>query len=142
MFSILLDWRHCTQRRASCSVAVFDQSSPWGSCAFTNYVQGTVGKGAGARPTSQMWGQEQDPFLKLLEKLRPHRIIVLSKTAWSKMPERKMFRHEDLQAFGLADGSLVWAKAMVHPCARNSLPWQTYAKAFAQFNTLQLPAKG
>jgi hypothetical protein len=89
-----------------------------------------------------MYRDAQQPFLELLEELRPRRIIVMGKTTWSKMPECKEFRHKDLQAYKLADGSLVWAKAMVHPGARRGLSWQAYAKAFAQFKTLPLPKRG
>lgn len=109
----------------------------WASCAFVNYVQSTGGEGAGTRPTTDLFRDAQRPFLELLEELRPHRVIVLGKTMWSKMPECQVYRHKDLQAYMLADRSLVWVKAMVHP--RGGLSWQPYAKAFDQFKKLPLP---
>jgi hypothetical protein len=54
-----------------------------------------------------MFRDAQQPFLELLEELRPRprRIIVLGKTMWSNMPVCSLYRHKDLQAYRLADRS-------------------------------------
>jgi hypothetical protein len=93
-----------------------ERHDAWDSCAFTNYVNETVGLGAGTRPTPEMWERAKKPFLALLEKLKPSpsRIIVTGEEMWSNMPDTAVHRCDDIQAYELPDGSLAWTCARAH----------------------------
>jgi hypothetical protein len=71
----------------------------WNSCAFTNYVTGTVGEGARERPSRTKLIDAQNPFLELLETLGPRRIVVFGKGMWPNMPECEVYITDDFQAY-------------------------------------------
>ena len=60
--------------------------SVWDRVAFTNYVNGTVGRGPENRPTPEMWDAARRAFPSLLADLKPQRVIVFGKEMWSEMP--------------------------------------------------------
>jgi hypothetical protein len=58
----------------------------WAECAYTIFVQGAVGVGAGKKATDRQFRESGFHFLRLLEKIRPLRVIVTGKKMWNLMP--------------------------------------------------------
>ena len=114
-----------------------ERRDAWDSCDFANYVTETVGLGAGNRPTPEMWEKAKKPFLALVEKRKPSRIIVTGKELWVNMPETAAHFCDDIQAYTLADGALAWAMCTGE---RRHLGWEKLARAIALFRSLNLPA--
>lgn len=62
------------------------RSGFYGSIAFCNYVQCSVGPTSDCRPTPEMWEEAAAPFSVTLECLRPTHIVVCGMDLWDKMP--------------------------------------------------------
>ena len=117
-----------------------ERQDAWDTCAFTNYVNESVGIGAGTRPSVEMFARAEKPFLTLLERLSPSRIIVLGKEMWDNMPSTAAFFTHDIQAYALPGDALAWALALAHPRAPGNLDWETLGNTIAFFRSLNLPA--
>ena len=88
-----------------------------------------------------MYREAQQPFLRLINKHRPGRILVLGIEAWDKMPDTDIHLARDVQAYRLTDGSLAWCLALGHPTGPLWLGWETANKALTLFRNLRLPRK-
>ena len=69
-----------------------------------------------------MFARAEKPFLTLLERLSPSRIIVLGKEMWDNMPSTAAFFTQDIQAYALPGDALAWALALAHPRAKPQRP--------------------
>lgn len=92
-----------------------EKSKIWERCLYTIYVQRSVGEGPRVRPLQSDWASAGEPFLNLLNKHRPSKLIVTGKTMWQKMPECQVRLLDNLQAYELTKGELVWCLALPHP---------------------------
>jgi hypothetical protein len=52
---------------------------------FYNYVQGFAADAARVRPTEEMWTSGQAPFAKVLNELRPTRVLVTGADLWNAL---------------------------------------------------------
>lgn len=57
----------------------------WAELAFYNYIQETVGDSPGIAPSDAMFAAAKEPFQTVLERLQPHRILVLSARLWDRL---------------------------------------------------------
>jgi uracil-DNA glycosylase len=64
------------------------QADFWNRVAFYNYLQEFAGTRAGHRPKAKQWEDEThfDAFQKVIDALKPDRILVLGKATWQNMP--------------------------------------------------------
>jgi hypothetical protein len=112
----------------------------WDRYAYTIYVQQSVGQGAGKRPKSDQWAHAGKQFLKLLEELRPRKVIVTGVDMWNRMPDTAVRILDDLQAYRLKDGSLAWCLAVPHPANRRSgFRWKEVSESVRLFGNSELP---
>jgi len=114
----------------------------WDRCAYTIFIQETVGLGAGTRPSSEQWRAAGDPFLLLLEKLQPSKVVVTGKDMWSNMPKCSAHLSGDLQAYKLRDGRLVWCLAVPHPANRakgEGFRWEAVGEYIDRFKAMSFP---
>ncbi len=113
----------------------------WNDYAYTIYVQGTVGFGAGSRPTKEQFRDAGSHFLKLIERARPLKVIVTGVTLWNKMPPTSVHRR-GLKAYRLSDGTLVWCLAIPHPANRTvGFSWAKVGKRIRRFRSARLPRR-
>ena len=137
--------RYFTQmNRALCGCeapSIEEARKAWDECAYTIYIQRTVGLGTGGRPTSEQRKNTGPSFLALIEKIRPLKVIVTGKTMWNKMPPTSDYRG-NLEAYRLADGTLVWCLAVPHPSNRTEgFKWEAVSKDIRHFRAVRLPRR-
>jgi hypothetical protein len=118
----------------------------WNEYAYTIFVQGTVGFGAQKRPTDKQFKASCTPFLQILEKIRPLRVIVTGKTMWNHYMPSCTGPHlcDDLQAYKLSDGILVWCLAVPHPSSRGKnegFQWERVGRAIRAFKSAKFPIR-
>jgi hypothetical protein len=117
----------------------------WNDCAYSIFVQGTVGLSAKSRPTKTQFDEAGLPFLELLEKIRPLKVVLTGKMTWNHLPPfHGPHLCEDLQACKLSDGSLVWGLAVPHPGNRQKgegFVWERVAGALRAFRAATFPVK-
>jgi len=118
----------------------------WNDYSFTPFVQSSVGEGWKIRPTTKQWEIAADCFMPLIEMLRPRKIIVTGKTMWNHhMPCCTGPQLcDDLQAYKLSDGSLVWCLAIPHPSSRKlkeGFQWERVGAAIHAFRSVQFPLR-
>ena len=58
----------------------------WNSVAYYNYIQQVVGTRARQRPTWQMWQEAREPFIKMLQMIKPRCVLVLGEGLWKNLP--------------------------------------------------------
>lgn len=81
----------------------------WDQCAYTLYVQENVGispRGQPNRPTTAMYRSAETPFLSMLEKMKPRRVLVVGREMWKNMPKGDKRRGKYIRAYKLASGRL------------------------------------
>jgi hypothetical protein len=101
----------------------------------------SIGTGARARPTRAHWNEGCRHFWKLLETLRPAKIIVTGLTAWNQMPHTHVQRGKSIQAYKLNDGSLAWCLALPHPSnKKDGFKWQRVQTRLQKFLEMDLTA--
>ncbi len=114
----------------------------WDRHAYTIFVQQTVGVGAGVRPNDEQWQEAGPHFLELLAQLRPRKVIVTGKDMWNCMPECSVRLLDDLQAYSLPDGQLVWCLALPHPANRTEgFAWQKISESVRVFEATEFPPR-
>lgn len=112
----------------------------WAKLAYSIYVQGSVGFGAGTRPCLDSWKEAGSHFHRLIEKLRPRKVILTGKDMWARMPECCCRLLDDIQAYRLADGSLVWCLALPHPANRiEGFSWERIGESIRWFRACDFP---
>lgn len=112
----------------------------WDEYSYTVFVQESVGQGAGTRPTLEHWQKAGPLFLSLLEKIRPLKIIVTGKDMWGKMLECYARLLDDLQAYRLSNGELVWCLALPHPAnRREGFNWERIGESIHLFSATNFP---
>ena len=62
-----------------------ERTDIWQQIAFYNYIQCYVGGTARIRPTGEMWQAAQEPFLSVLDKLKPDVVLVLGVDLWDHL---------------------------------------------------------
>jgi hypothetical protein len=128
--------------RALCgseSPTVAERTKAWNECAYSIYVQSTAGLGARSKPTRRQFREAGPHFLKLIERIRPLKVIVTGTTLWNKMP-RTSVRRGDLEAYTLQDGTLVWCMAVPHPANRTvGFNWKRVSNSIRRFRSSKLP---
>jgi len=80
----------------------------WNSVAFYNYVQELAGTGPRQRPTDAMWEAGGVPFAEVLERLRPHCLLIFGKQLAYRMTKPRA-----LFTLGRLDGEEVKARAQL-----------------------------
>jgi hypothetical protein len=119
-----------------------EMKAAWGQCAYTIFVQSTVGAGARKRPTGRQFKDAGPPFLSVLERLRPGKVIVTGIQLWKSMPNTAVQLGNDLQAYKLGDGTLVWCLAVPHPSnSRVGFRWQDVNETIGSFRSKNLPLR-
>jgi hypothetical protein len=119
-----------------------EMKAAWSEYAYTIFVQGTVGQGARRRPTAKQFRDAGPPFFSVLEKLRPRKVIVTGTDLWKSMPNTSVQFRDDLQAYGLADGTLVWCLAFPHPSNSTvGFRWQDVNERIRVFRLEKLPLR-
>jgi hypothetical protein len=117
----------------------------WNDCAYTIFVQGSVGSSPKSRPTKAQFKESGMVFLEMLEVLnpRPSKIVVTGKTMWGRMPDcNGPHLCDDLQAYKLSDGSFVWCLAVPHPANRTEgFQWEKVGKSIRKFVSAELPLR-
>jgi hypothetical protein len=112
----------------------------WDDYAYTVFVQGSVGFGAGTRPTEKHWQEAGPHFLSLLEQIQPLKVIVTGKDMWASMPDCAVYLVNDLQAYKLPNGQLVWCLALPHPANRvQGFRWREIGESIRLFKATNLP---
>lgn len=104
------------------------QRRVWDRVAFTDFVNGTIGRGPGTRPTSKMWEAAKRAFPKLLAELKPQRVIVIGKTMWGWMPRTHVYVSADMRGYKLPNGEVAMCWALPHP-SFGHLSWERLANA-------------
>ncbi len=64
-----------------------DKQFFWSRVAFYNYIQSFVGDAARIRPSESMWDEAKEPFLTVVDKPKPHIIIVLGRSLGNYIKE-------------------------------------------------------
>jgi len=116
-----------------------ERRKAWNGYAYTIYVQETVGDAARQRPVREMYDRAKKPFLELIEKLQPRRILVIGLDAWRHMPDAHVYLVRDLQAYRLNSGGLAWCMAIGHTAGSEWPGWETLHDAMTLFRNLDLP---
>lgn len=62
-----------------------DRAKFWNSVAFYNYVQGSAGLTSGRAPPQALWSTSEPAFFRVLERLQPDCVLVLSRRLWNHM---------------------------------------------------------
>lgn len=151
----LIHWvKHLDQKTyfSSMSKALCRRETPtteqamqeWNECAYTIYVQKTVGLGARSRPSSQQWKEAKYHFLSLIENIRPLKVLVTGLDMWNRrMPGCNGPHYSDtLQAYRLSDGVLVWCLALAHPSNRTTgFRWKEVGEDIRLFRSARLPRR-
>lgn len=131
--------------RALCgckSFTVEEAKKAWDECAYSIYIQRTVGLDARRRPTPEQFKNAGPCFLELIEKIRPLKVIVTGKTVWNKMPRTSAYRGVNLQAYTLSDGTLVWCLAVPHPSnSTDGFQWKRVGESIRRFRSTKLPQR-
>ncbi len=119
----------------------------WDEYAYTIFVQGTVGLGAKSRPTKEQWLEAEPNLISLIEKMtpRPLKIIVTGKTMWNNhMKCTGPHLCDDIQAYKLSDGTLVWCLALPHPANREAgvgFQWEWVGQHIRTFRSFDFPLR-
>jgi hypothetical protein len=117
----------------------------WNDYAYTIFVQGTVGLGPKSRPTNKMFEEAGNYFKRLLEEIRPLKVVVTGKTMWSHMPFcTGPHLCDDLQAYKLTNGTLVWCLAVPHPANRKKeqgFQWEWVGENIRTFRSIKFPLR-
>ncbi len=117
----------------------------WDDCAYSIYIQETVGLGPKPRPTRNQFDEAGTAFVELVERIRPRKVVITGMTTWNRMPAfHGPHMCEHLQAFRLQDGSLVWCLAVPHPSNRQKgqgFVWERVAGALQAFRAAKFPMK-
>lgn len=93
----------------------------WPNVAFYNFVQYLVGDAARQRPTNEMWKSSVPAFERVVEDLKPERILVLGLENWRNllacMNHTPVSRHQAVLKVGSRD---VVAGYIQHPSSSMS----------------------
>ena len=114
----------------------------WNECAYTIFVQGTVGEGWNSRPSETQWKNAALHFIPLIEKIRPLKVIVTGKTMWNGyMPDcNGPHLSDDIQSYKLSDDTLVWCLAVHHPS--RGIRWEEVGEKIRVFRSIKCGGPG
>jgi len=87
----------------------------WHCVAFYNFVQSAIEGTAKTPPSREQFRGSFGPFLAVMERLRPERVLVCGKRLWNAMGPTSDQLTQDLQAYRLSCGMKVWCRAIKHP---------------------------
>jgi hypothetical protein len=119
-----------------------EMEGAWDGLAYTIFVQESVGRGAGKRPKSHQWQDAGPHFLALLENIRPLKVMVTGKDMWEMMPDTALRLLDELQAYRLLNGELVWCLALPHPAnRRGGFKWETIWESIRLFRETSFPER-
>ncbi|MDP9412902.1 MAG: hypothetical protein M3Q08_02170 [Pseudomonadota bacterium] len=101
----------------------------WDRVAFTNFVQESVGEGAGTRPRKAMWREAAKSLVVLLNDLKPRRMIALGKTMYEyHLPEDgDIYLTDNVHAYQLNNGQVCLYTGIIHPSAPGWMGWKALA---------------
>jgi hypothetical protein len=122
-----------------------EREDAWAEYAYSIFIPGTVGQGAGGKRTEPMWRAGERDFWQLIEKLKPTptKVVITSLTAWSNMRDSDVHLTDTLQAYRLGhSGDLMWCLAVPHPASRErgkGFRWSDIAEQIALFRSAVLP---
>ena len=81
-------WTGIMQVVAGAPKDQIDRSVFWSDVSLYNYVQGSAGPIAGRAPPRDLWHSSEEAFFRVLERLQPDRVLVLSRRLWRNMSGR------------------------------------------------------
>jgi len=116
-------------------------SSFWNQAAFYNFIQGFPAEFvARARPSNRLFEAARKPFRRVIEVLRPGRILVCGARLWNGMEPipKEDYRSYTIQAYRLSGGDAAWCMMTYHPSSGRFDPHKLTSKIW-QF--LDLPEK-
>jgi hypothetical protein len=117
-----------------------EMQNAWQELVYMIYVQKSVGVGPSVRPKAAHWSDAGPHLMTLLEDLRPLKVIITGKDAWNRMPDCSARLLDDIQAYRVKDGILVWCLALPHPANRNEgFAWKPIAESVKWFRATQFP---
>lgn len=116
----------------------------WHSVAYMNYIPVSVGKGASARPTEEMWAAAVPRFAALIEEHTPRLLVVLGRPLWRRMHfsfemDGRLERHSDdpgehrIWRYRYNNGETMLTCAIKHPSrAFNATKWHPFVSAMLE----------
>lgn len=122
-----------------------EQLNAWNQCAYTIFVQGTVGLGARTRPSDKQFRQAWPIFLETIQKMdpRPLKVVITGMTMWNNMVGIDGPHLSDhLQALRLSSGDLVWCLAIPHPASGLGFQWKWVGERIQAFRSIDFPIRG
>jgi len=135
---------YTTLGRALCrkkTPSIDELKQAWNEYAYTIFVQGSVGEGWKSRPTSKQWQDAAPCFVQLIETIRPLKVIVTGKTMWNGYMPGCTGPHlsDDIQAYKLSEGNLVWCLAIHHPA--RGVHWEEIGEQIRMFRSIEFPIR-
>ncbi len=113
-----------------------ERHDAWNLVAYTSYVHRPMSSRY-ERPSDEDWKFGEQPFLALLDELRPSRVLVTGLTTWERMPFTQVEKTSRLQAYRRkSDNGLSWCLAVPHPSSRkvgDTFRWPQVATALKDF---------
>jgi hypothetical protein len=120
-----------------------ERAVAWSNIAYSIYVQRRM-ESLSERPTLSDFENSGDAFLKIIEDLRPSKVLITSISSWCNMPFTQMDHPTDRTgkygAYMLSDQSLVWCLGVPHQRARR-MGWERLAQCIADFCQEELPVR-
>lgn len=115
-------------------LSITERIEAWNKILFYNYVQVPI-VGPRVAPTSEQFATGEKPFFELLEKYRPHRVLVWGKRLYNNLPQQgneqpgiELPNGRSIEVWGytLSDGSVVKLLPITHPSAPMFSPRKWY----------------
>ena len=148
-------WKHFEDRgkeakyaawltRALCqtiSPRLDEREAAWNEVSYSIFVQRPMAS-LKHRPTPEDLVSSGEAFLKLIELLRPGRVVITSITCWNEMPNTVAHPLNEArkQPYRLADGVLSWCLAVPHQRARR-MGWERLGECIHEFRNEHLPGR-
>lgn len=92
----------------------------WNSVAYYNYVQEPIADGPRKRPLPEHWSGAHAPFLSVLSRLKPDRVLVFGFALWENLPAPMKTHTDDqilkpLYLYSTGSGHVAIAGRLAHP---------------------------
>jgi G:T/U-mismatch repair DNA glycosylase len=83
-----------------------ESQEAWKRLAFANFVQQFVGEGPRQRPTRDQWKTGQAALTEIVQRLRPHAVLVLGGETWNHITEGEASGEPPIEIAGRPDRSI------------------------------------
>jgi len=115
----------------------------WNRIAYSIYVQRPLTT-SNSRPTKVDFIESGPAFMKLLNTLKPSRVVITGYEAWEQMPHTQVIIDKYKQAYRLESGALAWCLAVPHVQSRklgHRFKWREIGSRIQNFQAEQLAAQ-